>query len=295
MRASTAYPVHCAGRLADALRLTEEGLELTGEDPSVGAGIAYACPHAILLFLRAMMLGFLGRLPEGFANVELALQVGRKVNDLEVQGWAHALWPWLAHWAGGDADLALAHARRGVEVTERTGGAFSRAHAYASLAEAHLLGRAWDAAEVACLQALALMHSNHTCLENEPMVHLRLARARLGAGRVAEAGSAAEDGLRLSRERGHVIAEVQARSALTQVLLAEAAPDATRIRSELNEALALTERTGFLSCQPQIHLRRAELARLTGDDERAAQAFDLAYRQFTAIGAEGWAKEMAAR
>lgn len=78
------------------------------------------------------------------------------------------------------------------------------------------------------------------------------------------------------------------------MLLAEDPLDTARIRTELGQALELTERTGFLSYQPQIHLRLAELARSTGDESTAAQEFDLAYRQFAAIGAEGWLKNMAA-
>lgn len=78
------------------------------------------------------------------------------------------------------------------------------------------------------------------------------------------------------------------------MLLAEGACDPARIRAELNQALELTERTGFLAYQPQIHLRLAELARATGDETTAIQEFDLAYRQFAEIGADGWLKNMAA-
>jgi hypothetical protein len=106
--------------------------------------------------------------------------------------------------------------------------------------------------------------------------------------------SAADTGLRIARERGHRIAEIEAQTAFAQVLLAEGARDPARIRAELNQALELTERTGFLSYQPQIHLRLAELARATGDETTVAQEFDLAYRQFAAIGADGWLKNMAA-
>jgi hypothetical protein len=111
-------------------------------------------------------------------------------------------------------------------------------------------------------------------------------------GRAAQARRAAEAGLRLSRERGHVIAEVQAQTALAQVLLAEGTNDPALIRAELHQALRLTDRTGFLSYQPQIHLRLAEVAQASGDEASAAGEFDLAYRQFSAIGADGWLKNM---
>ena len=294
LRAGTTYPRFCAGELADGLRIADEGVELSGGDPSVGAGIAYSCPYAALLLVRGVLLGGLGRLSEGFADLERALQVGQEANDLDAQGWSHMVWSWLAHWAGSDGDVAMDHARRGVEINERTGAGFSRAMAYGLLAEAHLRREAWEEALAACAQALAITHGSHIALENEPFVHARMARAHLGAGRVADARPAAETAIRLSCERGHRIAEVEARTALAQVLLAEGSADHVRIRGELEQALELTERTGFLSYQPQIHLRLAELARSTGDEATAAQELDLAYRQFTAIGADGWLKKMAA-
>ncbi|MGH9012120.1 MAG: hypothetical protein ACRDYF_20085 [Acidimicrobiia bacterium] len=294
MRAATTYPRYCAGELADGLRIAEEGIDLTGGDPTVGAGVAYASPYAALLLVRGILLGGLGRLSEGFSSLEQALQVGREVDDLDAGSWANLAWAWLGHWAGSDGKVVLGHVRRGVENTERTGGGFARAHTYASLAEAHLLRQSWDEALAVCTQSLAIMHASHIALETEPFVHTRIARAHLGAGRVADARPDAETGLRLSRERGHVIAEVHARTALAQVLLAEGSADPALIRAELDQALELTERTGFLSYQPQIHLRLAELAQATGDEATATQELDLAYRQFSAIGADGWLKNMTA-
>ncbi|HKY74659.1 MAG TPA: hypothetical protein VJS45_00855, partial [Acidimicrobiia bacterium] len=296
MRAGTTYPRFIAGHVADALRIADEGIELTGGDPSVGAGIAYACPYAAMLMVRGLLLGCRGRLSEGFADLELALQAEREVEDPDVRGWAPGVWIWLAHWAGSDGEAAavLTNARRCVELTERTGGGFSRALGRTFLTEAHLLRQAWDEALAAGTEALAIRRGSHIALESEPMDHTRIARAHLGAGRIAEARSAAEAGLSLSRERGHRIAEVEAQTALAQVLLAEGAHDPARIQAELNQALELTERTGFVSYQPQIHLRLAELARSTGDETTAAEEFDLAYRQFAAIGAEGWLKNMTA-
>ena len=295
MRASTTYPRFCAGELADGLRLAEEGIELCGGDPTVGAGISYACAYAALLLVQGILLGTLGRLSDGFTALERSLDVGRRVNDLDIGSWGgHAAWPWLAHWAGSDGEVALDRSRKGIEIVERTGGNFYRAMAYGGLTEAHLLREAWDEALTAAAQTLAIMHGHHVALEHEGFVHTRIARAHLGAGRVADALPAAETGLRLSRERGHRVAEVQAQTGLAQVLLAERSPDTARIRTELGEALELAERIGFLSYQPQIHLRLAELARSTGDETTAAEELELAYRQFTAIGAEGWLKNMTA-
>jgi class 3 adenylate cyclase/tetratricopeptide (TPR) repeat protein len=294
MRAGTTYPRFIAGYVADALRIAGEGIELTGGDPSVGAGIAYACPLAAMRMVRGLLLGCQGRLKEGFADLERALQAEREVEDPDVRGWAPGVGVWLAHWAGLEGEDVLTNARRCVELTERAGGGFSRALGYTFLTEAHLLRQAWDDALTAGTQALAVRHGSHIALESEAMDHTRIARAHLGAGRVADALSAAERGLSIARERGHRIAEVEAQTAFAQVLLAEGARDPARIRAELDQGLQLAERIGFLAYQPQIHLRLAELARATGDESTAAQEFDLAYRQFAAIGADGWLKNMAA-
>ena len=293
MRAGTTYPRFIAGHVADALRIADEGIELTGGDPSVGAGIAYACPLAAMLMVRGLLLGCQGRLKEGLADLEQALQAERDVEDPDVRGWAPGVGVWIAHWAGLEGEDVLTNARRCVELTERAGGGFSRALGYTFLTEALLLRQTWDEALTAGTQALAVRHGSHIALESEAMDHTRIARAHLGAGRVADALPAAETGLRVARERGHRIAEVEAQTALAHVLIAEGARDPARIRAELNQALELTERIGFLSYQPQIHLRLAELARATGDETTAAQEFDLAHRQFAAIGAEGWLKNMA--
>ena len=133
------------------------------------------------------------------------------MNDLEAQGWAHMCWSWLAHWAGSDGEVALDHARLGVEICERTGGGFSRALAHALLTEAHLRREAWEDS-AAGTQALAITHDSHITLENEPLVHAMIARAHLGAGRIADARPAAEIAVRLSCERGHPLAEVSART-----------------------------------------------------------------------------------
>ena len=171
MRAGTTYPRFIAGHVADALRIADEGMELTGGDPSVGAGIAYACPLAAMLMVRGLLLGCQGRLKEGFADLERALQAEREVEDPDVRGWAPGVGVWLAHWAGFEGEDVLTNARRCVELTERAGGGFSRALGYTFLTEAHLLRQAWDDALTAGTQALAVRHGSHIALESEAMDH----------------------------------------------------------------------------------------------------------------------------
>ncbi|MCA1846357.1 MAG: hypothetical protein LC792_24810, partial [Actinobacteria bacterium] len=260
LRAGTAYPLLISGRLAESLGLIEEGLALTGGDRTVGAGIAYACPHATLLFLRGLLLGSLGRSAEAFADLEESLQIGREVNDLDVQGWVQFGWPWVTFWCGGPPDTALMHARRAVEIVERTGGGFSRVVGYALLAEAYLLNQQWAEAETACTQSLAIMHGSHIGFEWEPIVHSQLARTYLGVGRVSDAVAAAQTGVRLSQERRAVLAEVQARHALAEALLAEGPPETSAIRQQLDTALELIRRTGFAGFEPKIHACLKELA-----------------------------------
>jgi hypothetical protein len=50
--------------------------------------------------------------------------------------------------------------------------------------------------------------------------------------------------------------------------------------------------TGALIYLPEIHLERAELARLVGDEVRRQRALREAHRLFTEMGATAWAEQV---
>ena len=65
------------------------------------------------------------------------------------------------------------------------------------------------------------------------------------------------------------------------------------IEVALSEAQVLVHRTEARSEQPHIHLARAELADVLGDEAARRREMREAHRLFTAIGATGWAERVA--
>jgi class 3 adenylate cyclase/DNA-binding winged helix-turn-helix (wHTH) protein len=289
MRAATVYPLLCRGRLEDALRVAQEGVDLTGGDPTLGAGVAYASPYATLLFLCGLTRACMGHLEAGFADCERCLEVAREHDDLEVQGWALSTWAVLDAWEGGNPAGTLAHARRAVDVTDRTGGGFSRAHAHASLADAYLHLEMWEEALSAAERSLHIIHQRRIGLETEPWVHSRVARAQLGRGDPPAALAAARRAVALAERRHAVLFEALARHALVLALLGQPTPDVPAARTHIGRLLILIERTGFMCQEPHVRLCAADVARLEGDETTAANEVRRAHEQFLRTGARGWA------
>jgi class 3 adenylate cyclase/tetratricopeptide (TPR) repeat protein len=289
MRTATVYPLLCRGRLEDALRVAQEGVDLTGGDPTLGAGIAYASPYATLLCLRGLSRACMGHLDAGFADYERCLEVAREHDDLEVQGWALGSWTFLDAWEGGNPAGTLAHARRAVDVTDRTGGGFSRAQAHVSLTEAYLQLELWEEALNAAERSLQIIHQRHIALEMEPWAHAQVARAQLGRGDPPAALAAARRAVALAEQRHAVSAEVHARQALVLALLGQPTPDVSAARTHIDRLLILIQRTGFILQEPHVRLCAADAARLEGDETTAAHEVRRAHEQFLRIGARGWA------
>ena len=65
------------------------------------------------------------------------------------------------------------------------------------------------------------------------------------------------------------------------------------IEAALTEAEALVESTGLRSWQPFLHVERAELARLVGDETAHERELREAHRLFTEMGATGHAERLA--
>jgi len=68
---------------------------------------------------------------------------------------------------------------------------------------------------------------------------------------------------------------------------------AGEIQAALAEASAWIESTGAKSYEPFLHLERAELARLTGDQTSRENALREAHRLFVEIGATARAEQIA--
>jgi class 3 adenylate cyclase/tetratricopeptide (TPR) repeat protein len=145
VRAAGAYAQMCSGNLDEVEATAAEILELTGEDPDVGAGVVIASPRAWAQVARAMAQRERGEEAEAGRLLEAALAETSAREDLETESWALATRAQLLA-DRGDTEGALAVAFRNRELTERLGDVFSRTVALTSLAYVEVEGGEFEAA-----------------------------------------------------------------------------------------------------------------------------------------------------
>jgi adenylate cyclase len=132
VRSAGAYAYMCAGDLDGLERTAGELLELTGGDPTLGAGIIVDCPIAWGLMARAVALRERGRPAEAEELLDEALRLTGEHADPETEGWVRGS-KCLLLADRGETDAALALARLNCEATERLGDVFSRSTALTSM------------------------------------------------------------------------------------------------------------------------------------------------------------------
>jgi tetratricopeptide (TPR) repeat protein len=124
------------------------------------------------------------------------------------------------------------------------------------------------------------------------------AAAHLGLGDRAKAVALAEEAIGVGRRRGSRFREFSALLTRSRALRETLGLQATReIEATLAEADAWLEMSGAKSYEPFLHVGRAELARLVGDENAHQRELREAHRLFVEIGApiraEQVAKELA--
>jgi len=128
VRSAGAYAHICAGDLDGIEACADEMLELTGDDPTLGAGIVVGCPLAWARMAKSMALRERDRFGEAEALLDEALGVSREQDDPETESWALGTRCLLLA-DRGETEAALALVRRNLELTERLGDVFSRSTA----------------------------------------------------------------------------------------------------------------------------------------------------------------------
>ncbi len=119
-----------------------------------------------------------------------------------------------------------------------------------------------------------------------------MARAQLGRDRIREARLAAEEAVRLSPVRAGI--RTEALFALVQVLLrSEGTAARQAIEAALEQIQAYIDESGGVALQPFVHERRAELARLLGDEATCERELREAQRRFVQLGATGHIERLA--
>jgi adenylate cyclase len=259
MATVTAYARWVRGRLAEALSVLDEAIALGPEDPALGGGITLVCPYATCLWMRGMILVSMGYPEEAASSVEHAMRAAREQGDLEAEGWTHNTHIWLAR-SAGQTELALGHATQGYELAERIGDAFSRIWALYNLGYARLMVGETSEALATIERSIELGREARTALELESLRVSGLSEALLGAGDAGRALEAAQESVRLARERGNESMLAICYRVLAEALLASNGPGRVAAAQDaLKKATEAAEATGFRSELPFIERAREKL------------------------------------
>jgi class 3 adenylate cyclase/tetratricopeptide (TPR) repeat protein len=287
------YGLSCVGEYREGVAICDRAIELADGDPTVGAGITLLCPYANCHGIKAWNLVHLGELEEARKLIEEGRRIAREQGDIEVAGFSHMWSAGLAYFEG-EPEAALSHAQQALEIAERIGGSFSRAHAWAWLGLAERMRGEWRRAIEALERSLAIASESRTAVELDPQCRALLGESHLGLGDPERARRLAEEGLESARAQGHRTDEMHANLALARVMLGSADPSArVEIEAALARGLELARDTGAKVFEPLVHVELAELARQSGDEEVRERELREAHRLFTEIGASGHAERLA--
>src|SRR5262249_53800510 len=207
-----------SGELHSALLLVERVVELTRDDPTLGADIVGFSTHLFAIFYRGAIRLSAGHLDAGRRDLDRAIELAQARGDLEVAAMAQGFYA-LVGWFTGDPTIGLPKARQALAVAGKIGSPLARRQAYGFLGIAHLLREEWDAAAAGLQQELAIAREHRTLLFVEAGTLAMLAEAYLGRGENALARSTAEQAVAVARRRGSRLFECDGHVALAQVLL----------------------------------------------------------------------------
>jgi len=281
------------GHLPDALAAADAARALLPDDPTAGRDLfGFSIPLNLVQF-RILVLAPMGRLREAERELGRAVELAGRHGDFQVLAWLCATGVVCAGFSG-DGPRALEYGRRGTELAEKVGDAATRANSYAILGYAHLLNEKWAEAIALLEGALALARDRAVGLFWEPFTLAVLAEAHLGSGEVGRAWQVADEAVARARQIGARVDEIQAELALARVLRHTEAATATSVIEEaLRRASALIEETGARGYAPLVHVERAALARLTGDEATRQRELREAHRLFAEMGAPIRAEQVA--
>ena len=285
------YACYVAGKMREALTVTERAIEAAPEDPRLRSDPLEFRPYLWLVMFRGALLVYLGRLGEVRDQLDRSLQLARECGETEIVGWIHINNSGLAR-ISGDLAGTVDQARRAVEVAEKAYTPFSRMLAYNALGSAYVASSDWDEAVRASQISLEIAQQSRTGLFAEGYVLASLAEAYAGRGDEQLARATAEKAVTATRERRTRLFECVAHIAFARVLLkCDGRQSQARIEQALTRAQVLVEETGARSYEPSIRVERAELARLVGDEAGRERELGEAQRLFAEISAAAYAEQ----
>jgi class 3 adenylate cyclase/tetratricopeptide (TPR) repeat protein len=292
--ALSAYALFVVGDNEDGVRVLDRAIELADDDPSVGAGIAVACPLAYCYAFKGGIVAAMGRIGEARELIERGARIAREQDDIETLGWSHMWRVWLGYYEG-TGEGQLAHAQQSLEIAERLGDSFSRTWSWYWLGYAQKELGEFELAVEALERARALSKDRRTAVEAEPYRLAVLGEAYAGLGDIGRAGELAQASIELARNAGQRAAELLAAVSYARVYLqALGAAARPHVEPVIARGFELVESTDSHSYTPLLHVESAELAGRVGDEETRQRQLGEAHRLFTEIGASARAAAVAA-
>jgi class 3 adenylate cyclase/tetratricopeptide (TPR) repeat protein len=257
VRAAGAYVFLCIGDLDGFEGALDEMLELVGDDASVGAGIVLGSPMAWGLMGKGMVRRERGQLDEAEDLFERALRIALEEDDPETASWTRSNQAGLLA-IRGDAEGALAVARRNCELTERIGEVFSRTLALANLAWAELCAEEPEAA-LESIEAAERTYREAMGTGGEMAAWRASLRAQAlrEVGRAEEAVEVAREAAEDAREQGMLWSLPIALLTLARSQIAAGAEGAERA---LAEGAEVAERIRAPAILAEIEAEREALA-----------------------------------
>jgi adenylate cyclase len=292
-RVNLAYSHYLSGDLEKSLGFCSEAFRLA---PSRRVGRSYADfdPALFLTYFSGHLLALMGRPDEAESVLRLAARLAGEAGEPDVALWSTVEFASLAEFRG-DADEALAQARRALDLAENTGSLTNHVTTRSSLCLAQLANAQWVGAIESGRESLEILRTIRTAQWLEPRLLAQLAEAHLGAGDLLHARAHAEEALHVAGAKGARLFEIEGRLALARVLLAAEGADAGEaIRDHLAVALERIESCGGRAFEPRVHQELGRLARALGDEPGARRELGLAQRLFLAMGAKAHADRLAA-
>jgi hypothetical protein len=153
------------------------------------------------------------------------------------------------------------------------------------------LNEQWSDAAATLEAALAEMRERQVGLSFEQFVLADLAQAVVALGDFDRARALADEAVTVAQQR-HLIEAYPLLARARVQRLSDGAQAATAIEADLQRAMVVIEQTEARAYTPQVHVERAELARLLGDEVGYQRELREAHRLFTEMGATGHAERI---
>jgi tetratricopeptide (TPR) repeat protein len=280
------------GRLRDSLPLSAECVEMSRADPMLVTRIFGISGTGILSF-RGWGLLEMGRFRDAEDAFRRSDEAIRRLGETMVLSWNQSYWAALCE-RSADADGALRHGRLAVELAERSRNSAALTFAYSANGLALLSNGRWREAIDSFERSLATSSRTGAGRVFDGLTLSGLARAYFGLGETERALPTAEQAVQACDQARTKAWECGALLALARIRRAmDGSSGQSESDASLRRAALLVQDTGARSYEPFLHVERAELARLTGDDAARQRELREAHRLFTEIGAPIRAAEVA--